>query len=262
VGPTLLLSASLLLGQAQDEPGWTTTTRYTQTSRTWTSTNGWTTTTTSGWTEGWTEDRRSEERPVSRFGDRLGNIFGRKQPERGAWKPVAPEPDAPPPTRAENEREIVTAPPLEFELLPVPTAHEESRPAEASRRMPKRIALSAELTIEAVDAYPEVEAVKPAAFGPKAKRRAQVDEKFRARLARAGDYTWITGQLHVQNGVYELHFATEAQEDGLGGILVLDMSGDLTPLKNGDLVTVHGRVHDGATAPVYRPTVVEIVERR
>ncbi|MFO0968507.1 MAG: hypothetical protein U0793_23365 [Gemmataceae bacterium] len=244
MGSALLL-AGLLLGQTTDAdaPDLRSGRYFTQT---WRSSGGWT-------TSGWTDSRSADSRPPGRFLDRVGNLFGLRreseQPRRRMDR------------RSDNVDEIPAAP-RPVEPAPVSAAPSEPPPEVGPRRLPTRIALSPEITIEAVDPDAAPAPVKPAAFDPKPRRAPSVDARFVPRLARAADYAWVTGQLHVSGDSYQLHF-TQAGPDAFGGIFTLRMTGDLSALQDGDLITVHGRIEEsrGAT-PVYRPLVVHILERK
>jgi hypothetical protein len=134
---------------------------------------------------------------------------------------------------------------------------------DAPRRMPTRIALTpaGDITIETVEPdLAEPEPLKAAGFDPKTRR--PVTPKFASRLAHAPDYTTLTGQLRIEKGIYELHYAPAGKSDRLGGVVILEMTGDLSLLRDGDLMSVRGQpvVRDRET-PAYRPTVIQILER-
>lgn len=295
VGPNVLLAASLLLGQTPEVDdftssvrtyAWTNMKTFSKTStHTWSSTGGWVTTSGS-----W-----REERPGSgRFLDKIGGLFGRRggsglQGWRSGPKSMLTEEDDP--SLAENPA-VTLAPALDEDpeitpaiVAPTVTAPPLAGPARigpglagprlASPAMtlaplpvgpaPARIALTpgGDITIEAETEPAGPQGVKPAAFEPPARPGPAIHPKFAARLAHAEDYSWIIGQLRIEKGVYELHYTTSGRPDRLGGVLVLEMKGDLSPLRNGDLLHAQGRLYAApGRQPVYRPSVIQILERQ
>lgn len=253
VGPTIFLSASLFLGQiveAEVRFGGMTTHGHSPTyTRSGSSTGGWTVR-----SSGWVEDR-----VPARFGERIGRLFGiRSSEDRSSrGRPTAPfETDEP--GIASGEPMPVVSP------MPVAPSTTRTMPvgpeAIVVEAVPggKRLALSSEITIEVLEPAARVEATPT-----KIRRGGTIDARFASRAARSEDYHTVTGQLRIAGGQYQLHYAVADQGDPLGGIVVLELGGDLSALQDGDLVTVQGSVQrtDGAI-PVYRPTVIQILERR
>lgn len=301
VGSNLLLAASLVLGQAGDFDSFesgpfrrgTTVTQgrtYTRTyTQTWSSSGGWKS------SEGWRDDRPSG----FRLGDKISSLFGKKStlPSQG-WKrvnedeepevnpsiapslitPAAVEPGTPvegagvefvpepltgEPGRAMPVVEVSRPTPAAATIPPTPIETKtETKPA--ARPAPTRVALTpgGEFTIEVV--HPDVDnsEVKPAAFDGK-RVKSDLNPRFVARFAHAQDYSLIRGQLRVNKGKFEVQYATEEQAEEHGGRLPLEMKGDLSALQDGDLIEARGTlVTRGDGTLVYRPDVIEIIERK
>jgi hypothetical protein len=88
-----------------------------------------------------------------------------------------------------------------------------------------------------------------------------IQERFVNKVGQPGDYSWITGQLEIKNGVYILHYATPDTIDRFGGSIVVQPQTDPRNLRNGDLVSAHGTVAQERGRPVYRARSVDFIER-
>jgi hypothetical protein len=91
------------------------------------------------------------------------------------------------------------------------------------------------------------------------------------KVGNEHDYSWITGYLyyvHTDGGRWVLRYATLDQVDRYGGSVVLAPGVEMGNYREGDLVTVHGRVLSEGRATrslggaLYRVDVIEMVERR
>jgi hypothetical protein len=85
------------------------------------------------------------------------------------------------------------------------------------------------------------------------------------------DYSWVTGYLyyvHADGGRWVLRYAALDQVDRYGGSVVLAAGMDMGNYREGDLVTVHGKVLSEGRATrslggaLYCVEVIEMVERR
>lgn len=169
------------------------------------------------------------------------------------------------PTPAAAPIEAVAPAPIpEAIVAPAPLPREAKttplRPA--PKKAPTRIALTpgGEFTIEAVEPEEAPISVEPVAFA--LKESVALNDRYMSRLGHAADYSSITGQLRIADGVYKLYYAAPDRADRMGGVLALEMKGDLSPLRNGDLVDARGNLftrRDGSV--VYRPDVIRILER-
>jgi hypothetical protein len=97
----------------------------------------------------------------------------------------------------------------------------------------------------------------------------ELDRRYEARVDRAADYSWLTGQLfyvHTDGGLWVLRYAPLAKEDANGGGVVLARDLQLDRYREGDLVKVHGSIiadrgSSHLSAPLYRATSIQLVER-
>jgi hypothetical protein len=97
----------------------------------------------------------------------------------------------------------------------------------------------------------------------------ELDRRYEARVDRAADYSWLTGQLffvHTDGGLWILRYAPLAREDANGGGVILARDLQLDSYRDGDLVKVQGSIiaDRGSThlgAPLYRATSIQLVER-
>ena len=97
----------------------------------------------------------------------------------------------------------------------------------------------------------------------------ELDRRYQARVDRAADYSWLTGQLffvHADGGLWVLRYASLSTDDTNGGGVVLARDLPMDGYHEGDLVKVHGEVLNqrGSAylgAPLYRATSIDLVER-
>src|SRR5205807_1117741 len=73
----------------------------------------------------------------------------------------------------------------------------------------------------------------------------ELDRRYEARVDRAADYSWLTGQLFYVNtdgGLWVLRYASLSGEDANGGGVVLARDRQLDSYRHGDLVKVQGEL--------------------
>ncbi len=98
-------------------------------------------------------------------------------------------------------------------------------------------------------------AVQPANFGP---AQARLSDK----VGHEEDYSWITGQIQIENGGVVIHYANPETVDRFGGRMVLSTDLNMSGYQSGDLVTVHGGVILGrAGITTYRVQAIDLLER-
>jgi hypothetical protein len=110
-------------------------------------------------------------------------------------------------------------------------------------------------------------ALTPAQEDPK--NPFELDRRYEARLDRAADYSWLTGQLfyvHADGGLWVLRYAPLSDEDRNGGGVVLVRDRQMDSYRHGDLVKVHGELLDARGskylgAPLYRATSIQLLDR-
>jgi hypothetical protein len=97
----------------------------------------------------------------------------------------------------------------------------------------------------------------------------ELDRRYEARLDRAADYSWLTGQLfyvHADGGLWVLRYAAPSGEDRNGGGVVLVRDRQMDSYRHGDLVKVQGELLDARGskslgAPLYRATSIQLLDR-
>jgi len=88
-----------------------------------------------------------------------------------------------------------------------------------------------------------------------------IQERFVNKVGQPGDYSWITGQIEIRNGVYILHYATPDTIDRFGGSIIVQPQAELRDIRSGDLVSAHGTVAQERGRPVYRTRSIDFIER-
>ncbi len=90
--------------------------------------------------------------------------------------------------------------------------------------------------------------------GEKSVAQEDVAMGMMGRYGHAPDYTWLCGEVqHTRRG-WHLRYASMDETDAHGGSVTLADDGQLTDLKDGDIILVKGRLQDPDTrntAPVY-----------
>lgn len=82
------------------------------------------------------------------------------------------------------------------------------------------------------------------------------------KVGHETDYSWITGQLHIEGGFYVIHYATPEVIDQYNGSLVLTADRDLRGFQDGDFVSVRGQVAGGVNGRVmYRVQSIDRLQR-
>jgi hypothetical protein len=80
------------------------------------------------------------------------------------------------------------------------------------------------------------------------------------KVGHADDFTWITGQIRIENGVHVLHYATPETVDRFGGHVVLTSDKDLRSVPEGAYVCVRGNVAQTAgSQTIYRVQALDIL---
>lgn len=98
----------------------------------------------------------------------------------------------------------------------------------------------------------------------------QLSKEFDKKVGAAEDYGWVTGQLffiHADGGMWMIRYASQDQEDKLGGSVVLAPAVNMKNFREGDLVCVHGAVLKQERANrhlgggLYRVDRIDLIER-
>lgn len=122
------------------------------------------------------------------------------------------------------------------------------------------------ISTPAIDGNPAA----PRAGEGEAKSPFELGRRYEARVDRAPDYSWLTGQLffvHADGGLWVLRYAPLWKEDPNGGSVVLARDVSMDSYREGDLVTVKGEILDSRRgsvflgAPKYRARSIQLVDR-
>jgi hypothetical protein len=81
-------------------------------------------------------------------------------------------------------------------------------------------------------------------------------------VGHENDYSWITGQLRVENGLYVIYYAAPEVVDAHNGNVVLTSDRDLRGFHDGDYVSIRGSLAGSANGrSLYRVTAIDRVPR-
>jgi hypothetical protein len=257
------LAAGLLVGQTPEIPtvdgnGWTQVQSSTQT-RTWTQSGVWTPST--GWTWHDTVETGSavvgDKKPggaktvLSRFSDRLSGLFASRQANAGqanagptsGWQSTGWHEEAGPrlpviTSRSSGGRFTTDEPPL----------------FEGATSEPKAVIPSQSSV-----------AIKTAFFAPspeekKSDQNGNIRTALLSKIGHADDYSWIIGQIEIANDARVVHYAAPGSHDHFGGQMILHGEVDLTRIKSGDLVAVHGSVIPERMVNLYRVQSISVID--
>jgi hypothetical protein len=98
----------------------------------------------------------------------------------------------------------------------------------------------------------------------------EVGKKFQEKVGCAPDHSWITGQLfyvHADGGRWVLRYTSVGEQDKYGGSVVLAPGVDMKNYREGDLVSVNGKVLSDARTShhlpgaLYQASGISLIER-
>lgn len=98
----------------------------------------------------------------------------------------------------------------------------------------------------------------------------EVGKKFQEKVGCAPDHSWITGQLfyvHADGGRWVIRYTSVGEQDKYGGSVVLAPGVDMKNYREGDLVSVNGKVLSDARTTrhlpgaLYQATSISLIER-
>lgn len=143
---------------------------------------------------------------------------------------------------------------------------------EPIKKMPKDVEKKDEKKIENKGAtLAPMPTVTPtgARIETEAKNPFDLARRYDQRVAHAADYSKLTGQLfyvHADGGLWVLRYAPLAEEDANGGSVVLARDRVMNNYREGDLITVEGRVISKKGSlrlggPLYQVNTIRLVDR-
>jgi hypothetical protein len=80
-----------------------------------------------------------------------------------------------------------------------------------------------------------------------------------SKVGHADDYSWITGQIRIENGVHVLYYATPEVIDRFNGSVVLHSSTDLRSIPEGAHVCARGSVSQSGGVNIYRVQAIDVL---
>jgi hypothetical protein len=97
----------------------------------------------------------------------------------------------------------------------------------------------------------------------------ELDRRYEARVDRAADFSWLTGQLfyvHADGGLWVLRYAPIWKEEANGGSVVLAREVPMDSYREGDLVQVRGdilqpKASSSLGGPLYHVQSIELKDR-
>ena len=92
-------------------------------------------------------------------------------------------------------------------------------------------------------------------------RPNRISPDVAGKVGHETDYSWITGQLRIENGLYVIHYATPETVDRHNGSLVLQSERDLRGFQDGDFVSVRGSIVGANGRSMYRLTNIDRLPR-
>ena len=91
-------------------------------------------------------------------------------------------------------------------------------------------------------------------------RPSKISPDLINKVGHADDFTWITGQIRIENGVHVLHYATPETVDRYNGHVVLNSDKDLRNVPEGAYVCVRGNVaQTTGNQTIYRVQALDIL---
>ena len=107
-----------------------------------------------------------------------------------------------------------------------------------------------------------VSAPIPTPTAPVASRPSRISPELIGKVGHEQDYSWITGQIRVENGQHVLHFAPSEVVDRYNGSLVLtSAAAELRTFHDGEYVSARGQVVQQGSTAVYRLTGIDRLPR-
>jgi hypothetical protein len=92
-------------------------------------------------------------------------------------------------------------------------------------------------------------------------RPNRLSEDLVNKVGHETDYSWITGQLRIENGLYVIHYATPEVVDQHSGHLTLTADRDMRGFQDGDFVSIRGNVVSGNGRAMYRVSHIDRLPR-
>lgn len=199
----------------------------------------------------------SEERPT--FLSRIQGIFGRKKESDQEVYTAEP----PIENRTGMFRPMKRMPKSEGDITPVSVPSPAiSSPAITNTPQPLPPATVKVTPATYQPAFPtSTTSVTPAVKVIPPSRPNRISKSFEGKVGHETDYSWITGQIRIENGHHVLHFATPETVDRYNGNLILLSDRDLRNFSDGDFVSARGQVVQQNGLTLYRVSGIDLLQR-
>jgi hypothetical protein len=207
----------------------------------------------------------TEERPS--FMQRVRNFFGGKKKDDAVEMQAAPVVTSEPPVE-QSKPGMRLFQRLPKDNTPAPTV-DPSAPAPLPPAAVKIVTptdykstASTPATATQIPSAAPLAPVKNAfvATAPVSANRAnKLSPDLISKVGHAEDYSWITGQIRIENGVHVLYYATPEVIDRFGGSVVLHSSTDLRSIPEGAHVCARGSVSQSGSVNIYRVQAIDVL---
>ena len=94
-----------------------------------------------------------------------------------------------------------------------------------------------------------------------ASRASRISPELITKVGHAEDYSWITGQIRIENGQHVIHYAPPEVVDRFNGSLVLTSDRDLRAYPDGSHVCVRGQIAQNGRTTTFRVQNIDVLPR-
>lgn len=201
-----------------------------------------------------------EERPT--LFARVQGFFGKKT-QSDTFEPATAMPvqqvNQPMPAQYRTIQRLPTGQPqpngaeIGAPLVPLSAA-----PARALQPVTYQAVPSNQIPAAAVTLNPAASDNVPPASVNMPSRPNRISPELVSKVGHESDYSWITGQIRIENGRHVIHYAPPEVIDAHNGSLTLSSDRDLRGFQDGDFVSIRGSI---AGRSLYRVTSIDRLPR-
>jgi hypothetical protein len=154
---------------------------------------------------------------------------------------------------------------------PAPAAvHLQPKPVAAAPAAPARTTVTAPTIVQTSAQVPAAHAAESPVTTASMKTDFPLKKSFIDRVGFESDYSWVTGQLFyvcADGGIWIVRYAPQEVSERYGGKLVMSSNVNMKNFREGDLVSVHGKVLTDShgsklfSGPMYQVERIDMIER-